>query len=306
MIEGAAWQLRHRVVRSSVAEVLDGSGGALLIAALGLGIAWMFGVVALNAPNARELRSAVQRSAILRGLNHVFPPAGVLNTLHRIDPRLSIRGPAAQVAAPDPSVARDPEVGAAGASVVRVLGTACGLGVEGSGWVAAPDLVVTNAHVVAGERDTTVTVRDGATHFDATPVHFDSVNDLAVLRVTGLSLGSLSLVPQPKPGVAGAVLGYPENGPFTVSAARLGATRSAISEDAYGRGPLRRTLVSLRGRILSGNSGGPMVDEGGRVLTTVFASTTSGKPGGFGIPNAVVSEALLGSGGEVSTGPCTR
>jgi S1-C subfamily serine protease len=305
-IEGAAVHIRHRVIRGSLGEVLDGSGGALLIAALGLGIAWLFGAVALNAPNAHELRSAVQRSAILRGLNHILPPAGVLNTLNRIDPRLSINGPDARVGTPDPQLAADPEVAAAGDSVVRVLGTACGLGIEGSGWVAAPDTVVTNAHVVAGEQDTTVSTGEGSARFDATPVRYDTVNDLAVLRVTGLGLDPLTIVPEPRTGTSGAVLGYPENGPFSISPARLAATQLTISQDSYGNGPVRRLMTSLRGRIRSGNSGGPMVDGAGGVLTTVFASTTSGKPGGFGVPNAVVSQALLVSGGEVSTGPCAR
>ena len=304
-IEAAAIELRHRVVRGSVGEVLDGAGGALLIAALGLGIAWLFGAVALNAPNARDLRSAVQRSAILRELNGVLPPSGLLNALNRIDPRLSISGPQARVARPDPRLASDPEAEAAGASVVRVLGTACGLGIEGSGWVAAPELVVTNAHVVAGESDTTVTTRDGSEKLDVTPVHYDTANDLAVLRAPGIGLRSLETVSGPDSGSPGAVLGYPENGPFSVEAARLGATRTTISQDSYGRGPVRRMLTSLRGRIRSGNSGGPMVDGEGRVLTTVFASTTGGRPGGFGVPNAIVSKALRSSGREVGTGPCT-
>jgi S1-C subfamily serine protease len=305
-IEGAAVHIRHGVIRGSVGEVLDGSGGALLIAALGLGIASMFGAVALNAPNAHELRSAVQRSAILRGLNHILPPSGVLNTLNRIDPRLNISGRDARVGKPDPQLAADPEVAAVADSVVRVLGTSCGLGVEGSGWVAAPDTVVTNAHVVAGEQDTTVSTGEGSARLDATPVRYDTINDLAVLRVTGLGLDPLAIVAEPRAGTAGAVLGYPENGPFSISPARLGATQLAISQDSYGNGPVRRLMTSLRGPIRSGNSGGPIVDGAGGVLTTVFASTTSGKPGGFGVPNAVVSQALLASGGEVSTGPCAR
>ena len=86
-------------------------------------------------------------------------------------------------------------------------------------------------------------------------------------------------------GTSGAVLGYPENGPFAIAPARLGVTETAISEDSYGRGPLRRELTRLRGEVRSGNSGGPIVDGDGRVLTTVFASTTEGRPGGYGVPN---------------------
>lgn len=306
-VEGAAYALRGRVVRGSVSSALDGGGGALLVAALGLAMAWMFGAVALNAPHAPKLRSAVQRSVILRGLNDVLPPSGfVINALHRIDPGLKVHGPSARVGPPDPALAADPDVDAAGDSVVRVLGIACGLGVEGSGWVAAPGLVVTNAHVVAGEEDTTVSLRDDATRLDATAVHYDPGNDVAVLRVLGLAPAPLPIVPRPKTGTAGAVLGYPENGPFAIAPARLGRTETATSQDSYGNGPVTRLLASLRGRVRSGDSGGPVVDGSGRVLTTLFASTRGGRPGGFGVPSAIVREALADSAHDVSTGPCAR
>jgi S1-C subfamily serine protease len=116
----------------------------------------------------------------------------------------------------------------------------------------------------------------------------------------------LRLVPDPSSGTPGAVLGYPENGPFTISPARLGPTATVISEDAYGRGPVTRRMTALRGEIHSGDSGGPMVDGAGDVLTTVFAATTEGKPSGFGVPNEIVRGALSDSTGEVDTGPCTR
>ncbi|MDP9227714.1 MAG: CvpA family protein, partial [Actinomycetota bacterium] len=181
-LEGLAHGLRGRVLRRPRAVVVDSAGGAVLLAALGLGLAWLFGAVALNAPGAKELRKTVQRSAILRALNDALPPSGfLLNALNRIDPGTSIGGPDPGVGPPDSSLARDPEVRAASDSIVRVLGTACGLGVSGSGWIAAPELVVTNAHVVAGEEDTAVSFDDESERLDATPVHYDPANDLALL-----------------------------------------------------------------------------------------------------------------------------
>src|SRR5204862_5564372 len=120
-------------------------------------------------------------------------------------------------------------------SVVRAPRTACGLGVEGSGWIAAPGLVVTNAHVVAGESDTTVTPNGSGSSLDATAVHYDPSNDLALLRVSGLGASPLSFAPQVTSGTAGAVLGYPENGPFTVAPARVGVTGPVVTQDSYGR-----------------------------------------------------------------------
>jgi S1-C subfamily serine protease len=302
-LEGLGLGVRARLVRGRAMHFADGAGGAVLIASVALGLAWVFGAVALHAPGAGELRRDVQRSLILGHLNDVLPPSGpLLNALNRVDPRASVNGPPASVSAPNSAIARDPDVKRAGESVVKVLGTACGLGVEGSGWIAAPGLVVTNAHVVAGESDTTVT-SPGGDRVSATPVHYEPANDLAVLGVD-LGLPVLPLARDPAPGTNAAVLGYPENGGFAIAPARFGSTQNVISDDSYGRGPVTRQMSSLRGTIRSGNSGGPVVDGNGRVLTTVFAATTSGKPGGYGVPNDLVREALRNSSTTVDTGPC--
>ena len=309
-LEGVALGMRRRLLgaagRNRAVAVAESSGGAVLLVALALGLAWLFGAVALNAPGAKGLRRAVQQSSILQALNDAFPPSSALiNALHRIDPRVTVTGPSPNVAAPDSKIARNPAVRADENSVVRVLGTACGLGVEGSGWIAAPGLVVTNAHVVAGESDTTVTPASGGS-LDAVPVHYDTTNDLALLRVSGLSGRPLSFAPQVNSGTPGAVLGYPENGPFTITPARVGSTGPVLTQNSYGQGPFTRELTSLRGDVRSGNSGGPLVDASGRVMGTVFAATTQGKPGGYAVPNDIVSRALSDSTGHVGTGPCTR
>jgi S1-C subfamily serine protease len=165
---------------------------------------------------------------------------------------------------------------------------------------------VTNAHVVAGESDTTVTPAGSSTSLDATPVHYDPSNDLALLRVNGLDDRPLIFADEVQSGAPGAVIGYPENGPLTITPARVGATGPVITDDSYGRGPVTRQLTALRGDVRSGDSGGPLVDGDGRVLGTVFAATTQGKPGGYAVPNSVVAGALSDSSGAVSTGPCTR
>ena len=304
-VESLALGLRARMIRRRALHFADGAGGAALIAAVALGLIWVFGAVVLHAPGTAQLRADVQRSQILRGLNDILPPSGpVLGALSRVDPAPSIAGPTTPLAPPDAAISSDPDVRRAGLSVVRVLGTACGLGVEGSGWVAAPGLVVTNAHVIAGEDDTTVATQDGAS-LDAVPVRYDPANDLALLRIDA-EIPALPLAPDPQSGTAGAVLGYPENGPYAVSAARIGETSTVISEDSYGSGPIRRSIAFLRGSVRSGNSGGPLVDSRGRAMATVFAATTTGPPGGFAIPNEVIQEALQNKTAlPVDTGPCT-
>lgn len=303
-VESFALGLRARFVRGRALQAADGAGGAALISAVALGLAWVFGAVALHAPGTTQLRADVQRSLILRGLNRMLPPSGpVLNALNRVDPAPSISAPTTPLAPPNATIASNPDVLRDGRSVVRVLGTACGLGIEGSGWVVRPGLVVTNAHVVAGEEDTTVTTQDGAT-LDATPVHYDPRNDLALLRVAA-DIPPLEIDPRPRSGEGGAVLGYPENGPYALAPARLGDTSDVLSQDSYGRGPIRRPIAFLRGSVRSGNSGGPLVNPRGEVLGTVFAATTTGPPGGFAVPNSIVLSSLSEATTPVSTGPCT-
>jgi len=305
-LELLGFHLRHRL--GERLGVLDGVGGAALVACLGLFLAWVVGAMALHTPGATELREPIQRSAILGALNEALPPSGpLIKALARLDPFPEIHGPDADVAQPNARIARDPDVHAASGSVVRVLGTACGLGVQGSGWIAANGVVVTNAHVVAGQDDTTVQLRGQGDRRDADPIWFDARNDLAILRVPGLGgVRALPLRRETRSGASAAILGFPENGPYDVQPGRVGQTSEVLTQDAYGRGAVRRPITSLRGLVRSGNSGGPMVDARGRVVATIFAASVSdGGRSGFGVPGAVVSDALAQTAGPVDTGPCT-
>jgi S1-C subfamily serine protease len=300
--EGIGGRLRRAMIVPGL-SALDGLLGALLTVCVGLGIVWLLGAVALQ--HGGEARHEVQRSAILSRLNAVLPPSGpLLDAIANLDPFPRIDGPSAGVAPPTARIAGDPDVQHAAASVVKVLGTACGAGIEGSGWVVKPGMVVTNAHVVAGEQDTHVLLRGQGPGLPAEVVRFDPHDDVAILRVSGLSAPALPIASDPPSGTAGAILGFPLDGPYDVRAGRLGVTRDVISQDAYGHGPVRRSISALRGRVRPGNSGGPMVDARGRVIATIFAATTSGPRGGYGVPNAQVRAALARAGGPVATGPC--
>jgi len=305
--EGVGHALRARVAQRPTLRTADGALGALLSGTLALGIAWLAGAVMLQTPGARDLRADIQRSAILRRLNDVLPPSGsLLNALARFDPFPAINGPQARVPPPSKGTPRDPDVRAAAGSVVRVTGTACGLGVEGSGWVIERGFVVTNAHVVAGEDDTVVQIRGEGSHLDADVVAFDERNDIAILHVPDLGdTPALRLAPGAPRGRAAAILGFPRNGPYDVRAARLADTDEVISQDAYGRGPVRRKIMTVRGHVRPGNSGGPVVDARGRVVATVFAASRgNGTRRGYAVPNDIVVAALRGARGRVSTGPC--
>jgi S1-C subfamily serine protease len=306
-LEVVGFRLRHGL--GDRFGVADGIGGGALVACLGLGLVWLAGAVALQTPGASDLRDSIQRSAILSYLNDHLPPSGpILRAFARFDPFPQISGPQADVAEPNSRIARDPQVRAAGRSVVKILGTACGLGVQGSGWVAGDGVVVTNAHVVAGQDDTTVQLGGSGPHLDARAIWFDSRNDLALLTVPGLDgAPALRLRRDAPRGTSAAILGFPENGPYDVAPARLGTTSAVVSQDAYGHGPVRRSITALRGRVRQGNSGGPVVDGRGRVVTTIFAATVSdGGRSGYGVPDSVVSDALESAEGPVDTGPCAR
>jgi len=292
-------------IRSRGFAAFDGLLGSALAIALALGLAWLVSVVVLQTPGVREYRATIQRSVILKELNMILPSDRVLKALARFDPFPSINGPEIDVDPPRGSVARDPDVEQAGRSVVRVLSSSCGLGVAGSGWVAGPGIIVTNAHVVAGSGRTSVEPNGSDDRLDATAIHFDSRNDVAVLRVPSLDRPALRFSREVKNTEPGAVLGFPLNGPYRVVPARVGRTASVLANNAYGTRRVRREVTAFRADVKPGNSGGPVVDVAGRVSGTVFSKLV-GSPGGYAVPNAIVRDALAGAREPVGTGRCVR
>lgn len=301
------FKLRVRFT-SHIARRVDGTLGALLLSAFGLGIVWVGSAAIMQSRTGGDLRDGFRRSAVVKRLNALMPPSsGMLNVLARVDPLRQVKGPSANVPAPDSSVAHDPNIHAAAASTVRVTGTACGYGIEGSGWVAGPGLIVTNAHVVAGQIDTTVQPGGFGPTQRATTVWFDPRNDLSLLSAPGLNVAPLQLRTDTRKGQSVAIIGYPLNGPLSIEPARMGVTQQAISDDIYGGGPITRPMTSFRGLVRHGNSGGPLVDEDGFVHSTVFASQSgSDDRRGYGVPGKVIRDALNGvdQSVPVSTGAC--
>ena len=302
-VAGIAGSFARGGLKLTPFRFLDSIGGLVFGASMGVAFVWVVGATALLVPGQPGLRRAIQQSQLVRRLDEAVPPSRLLHLLARIDPYPSIAGPAAPSTPPTPAIARIPAVRRAENSVVRILGSACGVGVEGSGWFAAHDLVVTAAHVVAGEHGTTVEIPRGRGFRPATVVAFDPRNDIAVLRVPGArGVVPLRLV-DPRPGAAVAIIGYPENGPLTVTPGRVGRTAIVLTSDAYGHGPVARTITAVAGRVRHGDSGGPAVDASGAVETTIFAARI-GAPSGYGVPASLVRRALASVKPEVSTGDC--
>jgi len=297
----AANALREHVIRGPVAAA-DTAGGVAVGAILGLALAWLVAVVALEQPGL-HLRRDVQRSTILPALLHAVPASSVLDALARFDPLPVVPSIADRALdRPDPTLPGAAGPRTAQASVVRVQGTACGLGIQGSGWVVRPGIVVTNAHVIAGEHDIVVQP-SGAGTYRAFPIAVDAGNDVAVLRVHGLPLPRVPISPKDPSGGAVAMIGYPQNGPLRSVPGRAGQPVTALAPGAYGGSVRPRTVVPLRGLLEHGDSGGPVVDRRGRVVAMMFAADKGGG-GGFGVPLEAIRSALGSAHGRVSSGPC--
>jgi S1-C subfamily serine protease len=191
-------------------------------------------------------------------------------------------------------------------SVVKIEGRACHEITDGSGFVAAPELVVTNAHVVAGEEKTRVDT-NGGRQLNATVVAFDSQRDVAVLRVRGLGLPVLGFAARVRTGDTGAVFGHPGGGPLRQSPARISDEIVAEGDDIYGTRSTRRNVLVLAAEVRPGDSGGPLVDPLGQVAGVAFATDRGGAAIGYALANSEIRPVLVSGAANpnpVDTGPC--
>jgi S1-C subfamily serine protease len=226
----------------------------------------------------------------------------VLQALARFDPFPELTLSGGRLPPPDPSVLQTPGAKAASNSVVKIYGTACGLGIQGSGWVVRRDLVATNAHVIAGEHDTNVQAPNGQS-LSAQVVYVDAQNDVALLRVDGLRTAPLAVTSTRDYPVSVVLLGYPRDGALIGVAATAGAPITVEAPNAFGKHPGQRSVVQLRGQVQPGESGGPVVDSDGGVVAMIFGGAKDGGAG-FAVPVSVVRDAVPKATGPVSSGPC--
>jgi S1-C subfamily serine protease len=298
--------LLGQAIRATLARgplrLADAAGGVVLGAAVGLAVAWLAAVAAMQVDRTGA-RQSVRDSAILSSLVEAVPPSSVLQALARFDP-LPVVGarPDLGLPPPDPSVTRTATTARAAASVVKVLGFACGIGVQGSGWVVRRGLVATNAHVVAGQETPRVAAPNGRV-VEAIPVYYNAKTDVALLSTRGLGVPALRIAGEAPSGDPVVLLGYPNDGPLTGTAVTAGHPRKVLAPDIYTSRLRLRTVVPLRGRVEHGESGGPVIDREGNVVAMVFAAARQGQ-GGFGVPTEAVEAGLDSELTPVSTGPC--
>lgn len=302
-------------LRAAPLRHVDAFGGALLSMAVVLVAAWALGY-SVSGTSIPYLAKSSRQSTILSKVNGVMPPeaARTLRAFNRaldsnlfpryIDPFADEKITA--VEPPDPAMLRSAAVRKASRSVVKILGMAnCNRGLEGTGFVYAPNRIMTNAHVVAGVSAPQVVI--GSQRVQARVVVFNPRLDVAVLAVDRLALAPLQFDLTGGAGSDAAILGYPENGPFDARAARIRERITLRSPDIYDRGQAVRETFSIRGLVRSGNSGGPLVSPDGDVYGVIFAASISDKSTGYAITAKQVSadaKAGRNASSAVSTGSC--
>jgi S1-C subfamily serine protease len=304
------------LARRSILGTVDAVGGSLVAVVAVLLTTWFIAFNLVNGPFA-PLSNQIRGSAVVRTLDRSLPrPPAVLAEVRQFLNRFGFPevfaglppAPAGPVRGPTKGQAKA-AAAAAEASTVKVVGQACGAIQEGSGFVAADDYVVTNAHVVAGMPAPKVQVQNGAT-LDATTVLFNPRLDIAVLRVDQAPGAALHLrAGDVGRGATGAVLGYPGGGSLTYGPAAVRRELDAVGRDIYGRDIVRRNVYELQAKVRPGNSGGPLVLLKGDVAGVVFAASTTDSGIGYALTSTEVRPLLRAAEGRsapVSTQDCAR
>jgi S1-C subfamily serine protease len=308
-------QIRSRVMWQP-ARALDALGGAALSVVAMLLIAWVLGV-AVSGARLTGLNKEVRASVILGAVDSTLPGGAdrLLETFSALVdsaafPRyLEPFAPERikSVEPPSAGIAQRRQVVAAADSVVKVLGSAtdCDRTVEGSGFVYAPERVMTNAHVVAGVSEPVVQLGDD--DLAAEVVYYDPDVDVAVLSVPELQAPALQFDDQAESGDNVAVLGYPENGPYDVQPARVRDEQLLRSPNIYGEDTVMRDTYSIFGLVRQGNSGGPLVNRRGVVIGVIFAASVTDADTGYALTSGQVERAADAGDSlldPVGTGSC--
>ncbi|MDN5855226.1 MAG: MarP family serine protease [Pseudonocardia sp.] len=302
--------------------VVDSTLGSVLQALTVVIAAWLV-ALPLASASFPGLAAGVRGSEVLRFVNTVMPDSA-RSLPDELGQLLDTSGfprilrpfdetPIEEIGPPDASLASSPIVGEVADSVLKVRGRApsCQRALEGSGFVIGDGLVMTNAHVVAGTESVSVEVVDdrGRTvELDGEVVLYDPAVDIAVLRVPDLDAEALTFRPQPaQVGEDAIILGYPLDGPFTASAAKVRQEITLNGPDIYDDATVSRSVYTVRAVVRSGNSGGPMIDREGQVIGVVFGAALDDSETGFVLTNEQVAasvnpQAQLGA--EVDTGAC--
>lgn len=300
-------------------QTVDALAGAVLSALSVLLVAWLLATTIYRSP-FDSLARQVRGSEVLTTVDAGMPEAvrGAFADLRQLvddngfpevfsglgSERIVPVGP------PDSAAVRTSGVGVAANSILKIRGLAqsCSKQVEGSGFVFAPQRIMTNAHVVAGVDNPQVELSPG-NRLPAEVVLFDPDTDVAVLYVPDLDRAPLRFQTEPA-GQAdddAVVAGYPQDGPYTLEPARIRNRQTARAPDIYSHGTVLRDIFAIRGRVLPGNSGGPLLSADGTVYGVVFAAAADDSDTGYALTAGEVTEAATAGAdrtAEVDTRGC--
>jgi uncharacterized membrane protein required for colicin V production len=307
-------RLRLTALRSRIGGGLDSLAGLAWSLIVTLAVSWYLGLIFAAGP-IPQLSNQIQGSSILRALARTLPagPAWMGDLQHLLSavpfPEVfatlvpPLPGP---VAIPQ-DLASHPQVDQVAAETVKVITSGCGGLIEGSGFPVGPQVVVTNAHVVAGGQSVQVQVPGSAATLAAEVVYFNPQVDLALLRVPALRLPPLAFSETSPRGTEGAVIGYPEGGPEQVVGGAVRGTVEAVGRDIYSQGLVTRQILVLQADVIPGNSGGPFVNLSGQVLGIVFAKSLVTTNEGYALSAAEVLPEIshnLADTTRAGTGAC--
>ena len=306
-------------IRSGPFRAIDSVIGVALQLVVVFIAAWLL-ASPLTSSNQPNLAAAVRGSKVVAEVDK-YAPNWLRTVPRRISTLLSTSGlpdvlepfgrtPVQNVDPPDASLADSLVVGNARPGVVKIRGVApaCQKVLEGTGFVIAPNRVMSNAHVVAGSDTVTVEAYDGK-KYDATVVSYDPNEDISILDVPNLPLQPLVFADQPaKAGTDAVVLGFPGGGDFAATPARVREIIELSGPDIYKTSTVNREVYTIRGLVRQGNSGGPMINRAGQVIGVVFGAAVDDNDTGFVLTTKEVSAQLakIGNSAKVATGACVH
>ncbi len=305
-------------IRSGGVRGVDSVVGVALQLLVVMVAAWLL-ATPLTSTDQPSLAAAVRGSKVVAEVDK-YAPDWLRAVPKRMSALLSTSGlpdvlepigrtPIQAVEPPDASLADSLVVGTARSSVVKIRGvaTACQKVLEGTGFVVAPNRVMSNAHVVAGSDS--VTVEAEGKKYDATVVAYDPNEDISILAVPDLPQKPLVFADQPaKTGTDAVVLGFPGGGDFAATPARVREIIELSGPDIYKTTTVNREVYTIRGTVRQGNSGGPMINRAGEVIGVVFGAAVDDDDTGFVMTTNEVSRQLaqIGNTAPVPTGTCVK